>query len=168
MKHKPSKQTWQEFEIGVIGLICMALFLFMWNSWTNLGKNNVGHLTKAYSMEIPEPLTFNPDLPEIEIAFQGKVDMDKLAKAVAIAETGGCKDGTAVKRKNCHGIMTWDKNGVRSPRYFKSHAESYAAFKDIWSRKYGGRFPTYADAKLWTGGDQTDTWLNNVKYAYNR
>lgn len=45
--------------------------------------------------------------------------------------------------------------------------ESYTAFKKIWTQGYGGEFPTYYAAQVWTGGDTPDTWLKNVDYHYN-
>jgi len=92
------------------------------------------------------------------------LDLDKLSYAVSMAETGGCKDGTAIKRHNCHGIMQW-KNGVRSPKYFNSFEESNAAFKKIWAKSYK-IFPTLTLARHWTGNDKPTTWLSIVKKYY--
>lgn len=121
-----------------------------------------------------EPLTFNPVIPAgYKLKFpkpkEEPLDLDKLAQAVAVAETSGCTDGTAVKRNNCFGIMRFwiDANGKRQrePKYYKSHEESYADFKRIWSTYYK-RFPDLALAKKWTGGDSPETWLCNVKTKY--
>ena len=94
------------------------------------------------------------------------VDYDKLCKAIAVAETSGCTDGTAIKRKNCHGIMAWDSQGNRYPRYFKSHAESQAACIALWKRAYV-HFPDIKLATKWTGGDNSKIWLSIVKSKYN-
>lgn len=91
-------------------------------------------------------------------------DLDKLAQAVSVAETSGCKDGTAQKRMNCFGIMTW-KTGTRQPKYYASHAESFQDFKRIWS-KYYKKFPDLALAHKWTGSDSPETWLANVCHIY--
>lgn len=121
-------------------------------------------------------LTFAPpvdpssfQLPSGDLLPDG-TDLNKLADAVAVAETSGCTDGTAIKRKNCFGIMRfWLVNGVRhrEPKYYASHAESYADFKRIWRKSYG-RFPDRALAVKWTGNDNADTWLANVQRTYNR
>ena len=108
-------------------------------------------------------LTFNPKIIPITVKFPP--DYDRLCKAISYAETGGCKDGTARGRNNCHGIMTWDKNGVRSPRYFKSHAESHAACVALWKRSYV-EYPDYNLAKKWTGADNTANWLATVNQKY--
>lgn len=97
---------------------------------------------------------------------EAPVDYEKLCKAIAVAETSGCTDGTAIKRKNCHGIMAWDKNGKRFPRVFNSHAESQAACVSLWKRAYV-RFPDQALAAKWTGGDNAKQWLATVKQKYN-
>lgn len=97
-----------------------------------------------------------------------QANLDKLARAVAVAETSGCSDGTAVSRNNCHGIMCWPKTG-REPCWFKSHGESFAAFKKVWTKKtlpYGGRVPDIELARVYTGNDNPDTWLCNVHRSY--
>ncbi len=93
------------------------------------------------------------------------MDLDKLSHAVAYAETGHCKDGTAIKRNNCFGIMTW-KSGTRSPRVFKTQSDSFVAFKAIWSKSYK-RMPDMALAAKWTGNDHATTWLCHVYTYYN-
>jgi hypothetical protein len=93
------------------------------------------------------------------------LDIDKLSVAVALAETSGCKDGTAKKRKNCHGIMTWNKSGARSPKYFKNFDESYAEFKKIWQKGYK-IYPTRSMAIKWTGNDKPCIWLRTVDISY--
>lgn len=103
-------------------------------------------------------LEVNPDAQE-------KLDLDKLAHAVAYAETGHCKDGTAIKRNNCFGIMQWNKQGVRSPKWYSTKEESFQDFKRIWSKHYK-RFPDLALANKWTGSDNAAQWLRNVKHYY--
>lgn len=105
-------------------------------------------------------------LDPIPLSPQASVDLDKLSKAVAVAETSGCTDGTAIKRNNCQGIMCWDKKGNRSPCYFKSQAASHEAFKKIWAKSYKV-FPDRALAVKWTGDDHADTWLAHVITSYN-
>ena len=114
-------------------------------------------------LEISTP-TISENSPKLKQA-----DLDKLAHAVAVAETSGCTDGTAINRRNCHGIMAWDKNGKRYPRTFASHAESYAAFKKLWAKPsmpYKGQVPDLRLAKIYSGNDSPDTWLCNVHRSY--
>lgn len=100
-------------------------------------------------------------------------DVVKVCKAIAVAETSNCTDGTALKRNNCHGIMQWDKAGNRSPKYFQTKADSFRDCERIWSKSYGGMphqikpgtSRTMAD--VWTGSDDTDTWLANFTAAYS-
>ncbi len=94
------------------------------------------------------------------------LDIKKLAYAVSVAETSNCTKGTGVSSNNCFGIMTF-KNGKRSPRKFATKEESFAAFEELWMRKYGGRFPTLADAKKYAGSEGTH-WLHTVTTVYNR
>lgn len=102
---------------------------------------------------------------EAHIIHATNLDLDKLAYAVSVAETSGCTDGTALRRNNCHGIMAWDKNGKRYPRYFKTKAESFVEFKRIWKRSYK-IFPTYSLAVKWTGDENAARWLAIVKEKY--
>jgi hypothetical protein len=93
-------------------------------------------------------------------------DLDKLAKAVAIAETSDCTKGrTAVARNNCFGIMHWP-NGVRTLKTYPTKEASYKDFERVWSSYYG-RFPDSRLAHKWTGGDRPDDWLRIVTSVYN-
>lgn len=101
------------------------------------------------------------------------VDMDKLAYAIAMAETKNGELGYGKDYKNAFGI----KNGSIAPCaqigrnrmcIYSSIEASYEAFKKIWGKGYGGRYPTYRDAQVWTGNDRPDTWLKNVNFYYNQ
>lgn len=93
-------------------------------------------------------------------------DLDRLAHAVACAETSCGRDGTAIHRNNHFGIMCWKKDGSRFPCYFDSKAESYAAFKRIWAKSYKS-FPDMAMARRWTGDDNAESWLHTVRVVYS-
>ena len=90
----------------------------------------------------------------------GAVDLDRLSRAVAIAETGDCTRGVGITHNNCFGIRERGKF-VK----FDTVAASYASFKWNWRKSYGG-FPTLADAIRWTGGDRSKIWLENVTRFY--
>jgi len=62
--------------------------------------------------------------------------------------------------------MSWDKNGNRYPRYFKTKEDGFVEFKRIWSTYYK-RFPDKQLADKWTGKDKPDSWLKNVTTYYN-
>lgn len=97
--------------------------------------------------------------------FENTYDLDKLAYAVAMAETGNCTAGIGPRTNNCFGLMQWT-SGARAPQVFSTPGESYNAFKDLWSRKYG-RYPDTELAAMYTGNDNPETWLKNVGYWYN-
>lgn len=105
-----------------------------------------------------------------EIVEVVPVDLDKLAKAVAMAETTGCTKWTALSKKNCHGIKSWNTYPCKSPKKamcaFASHEESYEAFKVIWAKWYK-TFPTRKQAVVWTWSDNADRWLAHVTLYYN-
>ncbi len=110
---------------------------------------------------LPLPIDQEPKKGSVSV----KMDLEKLSHAVAFAETGHCKDGTAIKRNNCFGIMTW-KSGTRAPRVFATQSDSFVAFKAIWSKSYK-RMPDMALAGKWTGNDNATTWLCHVYTYYN-
>ena len=97
------------------------------------------------------------------------LDLDKLAKAVSIAETGGCTKGSAITHNNCFGIKRNNTCTVGMPRgsfvQFESQEQSFECFKTIWAKWYK-KFPDRALAQKWTGGDRADIWLNIVKEYY--
>jgi hypothetical protein len=99
------------------------------------------------------------------------IDIDKLAYAVSMAETHNCTKGYGLSVNNCFGI----KNGSIAPCenqlkdrtcIYEKPEESYIAFKKIWTKGYGGRFPTIEDANAWVGKSGRYKWLENVSYYY--
>lgn len=98
--------------------------------------------------------------------------MDKLAYAVAMAETANCTKGYGLEYNNCFGI----KNGNTAPCerigqnrmcIYEKPEDSYVAFNKIWTKWYGGT-PTWNDAAKWTGNDNPTHWLNNVHFYLNQ
>ena len=97
-------------------------------------------------------------------------DIDKLAYAVAMAETKNCKLGYGKTHSNCFGIkkgrtVPCKTVGFRRMCVFDTQEESYAAFKIIWGKWYGG-FPNRAKAATWTGNDNPNNWLRIVSHYY--
>jgi hypothetical protein len=106
-----------------------------------------------------------------QVSEPSSVNIDKLAYAISMAETHNCELGYGKQYNNSFGI----KNGSISPCIktgnnrmciYESPEQSYEAFKKIWTKGYGGRFPTYRDAQAWTGNDRPDNWLRNVNSYY--
>ena len=88
------------------------------------------------------------------------LDINRLAHAVAIAETGNCTTGVGITHTNCFGIRyggKWQK--------YDSPDDSYTDFKRIWLKSYK-TFPTLQQAARWTGNDRVVTWRNRVKLLY--
>lgn len=101
-----------------------------------------------------------------------KVDMKKLAKAIAMAETLDCTKWYWKQYNNCFGI----KNGNTAPCkkvgrnrmcIYDKKEDSYKAFEKVWTTWYK-TFPTPKQASIWTGADHADTWLKNVEHHYNK
>lgn len=92
-------------------------------------------------------------------------DLDRLAYAVSVAETGNCTTGAwASRRNNCFGIMS-RPNGVRTLRSYPTTEASFDHFKDIWSRLYGS-YPNMALAEKWTWKDNAHHRLRIVNSKY--
>ena len=99
-------------------------------------------------------------------------DIDKLAYAVAMAETKNGTLGYGKSHNNAFGIkkgntVPCETVGFRKMCKFDSIEDSYAAFKKIWGKWYGG-FPNRAKAATWTGNDNPDTWLRTVSFYYHK
>lgn len=97
-------------------------------------------------------------------------DIDRLAYAVAMAETKNGTLGYGKTHNNAFGIkkgntVPCQTVGARKMCKFDSIEDSYAAFKKIWSKWYGG-FPTKRSAAIWTGNDNPDSWLRIVTHYY--
>ncbi len=116
-----------------------------------------------------EIISENTSLPaELQDVDIQDIHMDRLAHAIAVAETGDCTTGMGVTKNNCFGIMEWPawNSYKRTGKTYLNKEEAYEDFKRIWTSYYGGRFPTWNDAVKWTGNDNPSVWLNNVKEAY--
>jgi len=100
------------------------------------------------------------------------VDLDKIAYAVAMAETGNCKLGYWKTHNNCFWIKHWNTVPCTwVPKWkmckFESKEESYEAFKKIWGKWYKD-YPNYKLAHRWTWWDRVDTWLKHVNLYLNK
>lgn len=91
------------------------------------------------------------------------VNIVKLARAVAEAETSNCTAGVGRTLNNCFGM----RNNGKFLSY-ASKEESYRAFMDMWLRVYGDTFPTRSIASRYTANDTPDRWLRVVTVVYNR
>lgn len=120
-------------------------------------------LCASPSKATSEPLQFGEILKDQISSLDTKwqlYDIDRLAHAVAIAETGDCTTGIGPTHNNCFGIRYKGKFA----RYQTKEA-AYKDFKRIWSKYYGG-LPDHRMARKWTGGDHAGTWLANVNSNY--
>lgn len=109
---------------------------------------------------VEDPAVF---IPEEEKSY----DIDCLADAVAVAETGYCQEGSGLTRNNCFGIMAWTAEGKRYLKSYEKNEDSFEDFKRIWEKGYD-MYPNMDAADAWTGKDNAATWLGNVNTAYDR
>lgn len=95
------------------------------------------------------------------------LDLDKLADAVAMHETGYCKSPGSPKanaRNNCWGIMHWP-NGKRTLKRYATIQEGKEDFKRIWGTYYK-QMPNLRLARTYSGNDKAAAWLKNVTHFY--
>ena len=97
-------------------------------------------------------------------------NLDKLAYAIAMAETWDCKKWYGVTHSNCHWIKSWNTYPCKTKPWskmciFKDKEESYKAFKIIWGKWYK-TFPTALQASRWTWADASISWRKNVSHYY--
>lgn len=107
---------------------------------------------------------------EVKIDTKPDFDLDKLARAVAMAETGNCTKGYGKTHNNCHWIKSWNTYPCPwTPKgkmcKFKNTEESFTAFRVIWSKWYK-TLPTHNQAVRWTWADSSVTWRKHVLYFY--
>ena len=99
-------------------------------------------------------------------------DIDRLARAVAMAETGNCTKGYGKEYRNCFWIRNWNtapcpKIGKNRMCIYEKPEDSYIAFKKIWSKWYAWK-PNLKMAQRWTGHDNAVRWLSHVNHFYDK
>jgi hypothetical protein len=106
--------------------------------------------------------------PQCSYRFECEYDINRLAYAVAVAESGDCTAGKSLRTNNCHSI---------GEAVYESPAESYAAFTALWRLSYGDTFPDRETAhKYVVGPGRTPEgsswhalacrWIRNVAAHY--
>lgn len=96
--------------------------------------------------------------------------MEKLAYAVAMAETKNCELGYWKIYNNCFWIKNWNTVPCKSiwvnkMCIYNTPEESYEAFKIIWSKWYK-TYPNKNLASKWTWWNRVNNWLNSVNLYY--
>ena len=109
---------------------------------------------------------------EVKIDTKPDFDLDRLARAVAMAETGNCTKGYGKTYSNCF----WIKSGKTAPCpkvgknkmcIYEKPEDSYKAFKVIWAKWYKWH-PNLISAQRWTGHDNAVRWLSHVNHHYEK
>lgn len=130
--------------------------------------------TEAYEElkeETENKETFDDYSEEMKAEHKDALDLDKLAYAVAMAETHDCTKGYGATHNNCFGIKNANTAPCDWPKMvmcrYNDPSESYEAFKKIWWKWYK-KFPDRSLAVRWTGNDRADSWLEHVTHYYNK
>ena len=97
-------------------------------------------------------------------------DINRLAFAVAMAETWNCTKWYWKEYNNCFWIKSWntapcEKIWRNRMCIYEKPEDSYEAFKII-RQKWYWEFPTYEMAKRYSWNDRVDTWLRNTTHWY--
>lgn len=138
--------------------------------WTQEMENKRLEALKPKKVENVPQKVEKPVLAPKEVKIDTSYDLDKLAKAVAIAETGNCTKGYGKEYNNCFGIKNWNtapcpKIGRNRMCIYEKPEDSYKAFKTIWAKWYKWH-PNLTSARRWTGNDNATRWLSHVNLHY--
>ena len=117
-------------------------------------------ITRSSDVLASQSVTFEPKI-QYNAHWTLPVDMDRLSESVAWHETHNCMLGVGKTHNNAVGIKKQGK--------FVKYAtcqDSKDDFKWRWEKYYGGRLPTLADAKAWSGCDRAVAWQRNVISKY--
>lgn len=196
MKDQENKPTVEGHIYFFIFLILVILIAFLWKVVYWLAGVSVGDFLIADSeaqikllesmkiiptVEIPPKVIKTPPAPKKQPTKkiykdvsmkETKIDLDRLALAVAKAETGNCTEWYGVTHHNCHGIKSGNTYPCKTRPgskmcIFKDNEESFIAFKVIWGKWYK-TMPNLKTAQIWTGKDKSVSWLYNVNHHYNK
>ena len=128
--------------------------------------------------QVELPTQKREDKKEVSLQEESKLkedivatfNIDKLAYAVAMAETHNCTKWYWKMYNNCFWIKNWntapcEKIWKNRMCIYNSPKESYEAFKIIWGKWYK-TFPSRTLASRWTWADRVDTWLQHVTHYY--
>jgi hypothetical protein len=128
----------------------------------DINENGIIQLGKAYT----------GDVSTMKI---GDMDLTKITRAVATAETGNGRTGSALTHNNPCGLMySWYEDGVRmrTYHYYDSYMDGFNACSKTlmnsptWSEKKYRDMTIEEMAALWTGSDREENWINNVTITY--
>lgn len=122
----------------------------------------------------PKPIEkVESNVKEVKAHVEPKwYDIDRLARAVAMAETGNCTKWYGKTYNNCF----WIRNGNTAPCpkvgrnrmcIYEKPEDSYKAFKTIWTKWYAWK-PNLKMAQRWTWHDNAVRWLSHVNLHYNK
>lgn len=119
----------------------------------------LGWATDWASMSpVPIPAAPKGETPQPTAAVG--YDPDKLCRAIAMHETGGCTKGVGPTHNNCIGM----KPGGKFKRY-PTKEDSIQDCVRVW-KTYYKKFPNMDLARTWSGNDRAGTWLANVTTFY--
>lgn len=170
---------------GVFGLAWVSIVDYMVSKWTIPMPSIVGNKEIIWTQEMEnkrlealkpkkvEKTTTKVEKPQEkpkEVTIDNKFDINRLARAVAMAETHNCTKGYGKTYNNCF----WIKNGNTAPCpkigknkmcIYEKPEDSYEAFKKIWGKWYK-TMPNLKKAEQWTGKDSAHTWIKHVNHYY--
>jgi len=182
------------FAFLIATILCVLLWKVVfgqntyWLAWVSVGDYLLEQGTPVEkaptivvtTLEKP-PVTPKPiekvkvPVKEVKAPVEPKIDnydIDRLARAVAMAETGNCTKWYGKTYNNCFGI----KNGRTAPCpkvgkskmcIYEKPEDSYKAFKTIWAKWYAWK-PNLKMAQRWTWHDNAVRWLSHVNLYYNK
>lgn len=190
MENKPTIPWYIIFFIVCAWIVALALIFSVAKAyalaWVSVGDYLLATPTEKAptivitTLEKP-PVTPKPiekvkePVKEVKAPVEPKIDsydIDRLARAVAMAETGNCTKWYGKTYNNCFGIKSGrtapcPKIGKSKMCIYEKPEDSYKAFKTIWAKWYAWK-PNIKMAQRWTWHDNAVRWLWHVNHFYNK
>jgi len=178
------------FSFLIATILCVLLWkVVFWENTYWLAWVSVGDYLLATPTEKAPTIVANKEIPyveptkavewvkvpvkEVKAPVEPKdYDIDRLARAVAMAETGNCTKWYGKTYNNCFGIKSGrtapcPKIGKSKMCIYEKPEDSYKAFKTIWAKWYAWK-PNLKMAQRWTWHDNAVRWLYHVNLHYNK
>ena len=162
--------------------LATIVYTFVFIAWNNQNaaamKEDTIELNSVYIDQTEKQIPVHEKVPQksmTELTI-GEMDLAKITRAVATAETANGKTGSGRDYNNLCGLMYRDfSDGTHRRHYHKydTYIDGFNACSKILMTSPSWQEKKYKDmtisemARQWTGADRETHWIKNVTIAYN-
>jgi len=159
-------------------VITYTVIITLWNSaQAEMMKEDEIELSNVYITQTEKQIPVYEAAPEepIEVMKICDLDLSKITRAIATAETGNGRTGSGRDYNNICGLMyRYYDNGVRQRTYYKydTYLDGFNACSKVIMTSPSWQDKKYKDmtisemAHQWSGGDRVNDWIENVTDSY--